>query len=256
MRMKSKTKKRVASTSTLRIFNMLPILLKLTESDKRLLIAFLLIFILIFVIVGAIGYLIVRVMKWQGKRLDSCVSDVVYSRVITDKKTFSKYAHKKNWIIFYKAARVPVIIMLVSGIILVIRNLVYHDFSYDVFNKVDGFSTVLFLWNFDGMFILDPLTLSFTFNPPQLVHSPEFELTAWGSYLFVPGIAVGGLWYLWCVQSLISRTLRIKKLSESIFDKNLDKFNQNEQLMNSLNAGQTPLNSEVKPAEENKSLDK
>jgi len=64
------------------------------------------------------------------------------------------------------------------------------------------------------------------------------------------------LWYLWCVQSLISRTLRIKKLSESIFDKNLDKFNQNEQLMNSLNAGRAPLNSETKPTEENKSLEK
>ena len=235
---------------------MLPTLLKLTESDKRLLIAFLLIFILVFVIVGAIGYLIVRVMKWQGKRLDSCVSDVVYSRVITDKKTFSKYAHKKNWIIFYKAARIPVIIMLVSGIILVVRNLINHDFSYDVFNNVNGFSTVLFLWDFSDMFNLDPLTLSFTFNLPVLTHSPHFEIEAWGSYLFVPGMAVGGLWYLWCVQSLISRTLRIKKLSESIFDKNLDRFNQNEQLMNSLNAGKAPLNSEVKPTEENKSLEK
>src|SRR5574344_1285221 len=112
---------------------MLPMLLKLTESDKRLIIAFLLIFILLFVIIGAIGYLIVRIMKWQGKKLDSCVSDVVYTRVITDKKKFSKFAHKKNWIIFYKAARVPVIIMLVSGIILVIRILVYHAVSYDVF---------------------------------------------------------------------------------------------------------------------------
>ncbi|HPS18921.1 MAG TPA: hypothetical protein PLR04_02210 [Bacilli bacterium] len=236
-------------------------LIKLTESDKRLLIAILLVFILLFVIIGLIGYLIVRIMKWQGRRLDSGVSDVVYSRVITDKKAFSRYAHKKNWIIFYKAARIPVIIMLVSGIILLVRNLVYHDFSYDVFNKDDGFASILFLWNFDSTsFSISINTLSegnlfdINFIPPVLVHEPKFVLDAWGSYLFIPGMAVGGLWYLWCVQSLISRTLRIKKLSESIFDKNLDNFNQNAQLMSSLNVGQRPLNSDTNKDGENKSL--
>lgn len=223
---------------------MLPTLLKLTESDKRLLIAFLLIFILIFVLMGAIGYLIVRVMKWQGKRLDSSVSDVVYSRVITDKKTFSKYAHKKNWIMFYKSARIPVIIMLISGIILLIRNIIYRDFSYNVFNKDDGFGSLLFLWNFDKMIVITSSPASFAFNPPVLVNEPVFNIKAWGAYLFVPGITIGGLWYLWCVQSLIARSFRIKKLGESIFDKSLDKFNQNEQLMNSLNAGKAPLNSD------------
>lgn len=74
----------------------------ISESDKRLIIAFFLVFVLFFVIIGIIGYFIVRTMKWQGKRLDSKVSDVVFTRVITDKKIFKKYAFKKNWIIFIK----------------------------------------------------------------------------------------------------------------------------------------------------------
>ncbi|MFA6675362.1 MAG: hypothetical protein WCS49_00590 [Bacilli bacterium] len=228
-------------------------LIKLTESDKRLIVALLLILILFFVIVGLIGYLIVRVMKWQGKRLDTGVSDVVYSRVITDKKTFSKYAHKKNWIIFYKAARIPVVIMLISSLVLLIRNIIYHDFTYNVFDTTEGFATILFCWDFSHVFeISTSLAFSLVINAPVLINEPHFVLEAWGSYLFVPGITIGGLWYLWCVQSLISRTLRIKKLSESIFDKNLDNFNQNEQLMNSLNVGQKPIAPDDKKVEEPK----
>ncbi|MFA7032359.1 MAG: hypothetical protein WC201_02200 [Bacilli bacterium] len=226
-------------------------LIKLTESDKRLIVALLLILILFFVIVGFIGYLIVRVMKWQGKRLDTGVSDVVYSRVITDKKTFSKYAHKKNWIIFYKAARIPVVIMLVSSLILLIRDIIYHDFTYNPFDTTEGFATILFCWDFSDVIQIKFITeFSFIIKAPILINEPHFVLEAWGGYLFVPGIIIGGLWYLWCVQSLISRTLRIKKLSESIFDKNLDNFNQNEQLMNSLNVGQKPITPDEKKVEE------
>lgn len=215
---------------------MFPALLKLTETDKRVIIALLFIIILLLVIIGAIGYLIVRVMKWQGKGLDNCVSDVLYARVITEKKEFVKYARKKNWIIFYKAARIPVIIMLVSGLILLIRNLIYHDFTYNVFNRFDGFGSLLFIWDFSG--IISTGGGELTFKLPTLVSSPHFVLNAWGAYLFILGMAVGGFWYLWCVQALIARDLRIKKLSESIFDKKLDQFNQNQQLMSSLIPGQ------------------
>lgn len=225
---------------------MLPMLLKLTESDKRLIIAFLLIFILLFVIIGAIGYLIVRIMKWQGKKLDSCVSDVVYTRVITDKKKFSKFAHKKNWIIFYKGARIPVIIMLVSSLFLLLSFLIKRHFDatfqLDLFSIEKGFGSILFIWDFNGVITVDPLTLSLSFRLPVLINEPHIVDDGWISYVFIPSMAVGILWYLWHVQSLISRTLRIKKLSESIFDKNLDNFNQNEQLMNSINAGTAPLN--------------
>lgn len=220
-------------------------LIKLTESDKRLIIAFLLIFILVFVIIGLIGYLIVRIMRWQGRRLDNNVSDVVYTRVITDKKKFGKYARKKNWIMFYKAARIPMIILLCSFVLLLIRDLCYHDFAYNPFDKDVGFGSVLFLWDFSKVFTFS--TGSMSINAPTVINSPHLVAEAWCGYIFVPFFLVGALWYLWSVQSLIARSLRIRKLSDSIFNKNLDNFNQNEQMMNSLNSQQNPNNSPQNP---------
>lgn len=126
--------------------------------------------------------------------------------------------------------------MLISGLVLLIRNIVNHNFSYNFFSTEEGFGSILYCWDFRNCFVFKPK--SFSFNFPVLIHQPEFSLQmlskAWASYIFVPGMTIGGLWYLWCVQSLISRMIRIHKLSDSIFDKNLDNFNQNEQLMNSI----------------------
>ena len=56
-------------------------LIKLTENDKRILIAACLVIILIFVLIGLIGSIIVRTMKWQGKKCDTLISDVVVNRI-------------------------------------------------------------------------------------------------------------------------------------------------------------------------------
>ena len=59
------------------------ILVQLTENDKRIIIALCLIIILLFVLIGLIGSLIIRVMKWQGKKCYTLVSDVVTNRIVT-----------------------------------------------------------------------------------------------------------------------------------------------------------------------------
>ena len=72
-------------------------LISLSENDKRLIFALFIILILVFVLIGYIGFLITKVMKWQGKKLDSLVADPVVTHVITNKKHFFRYARKKNW---------------------------------------------------------------------------------------------------------------------------------------------------------------
>ena len=58
-------------------------LISLSENDKRLIFALLLVLILVFVVIGYLGYLVTRLMKWQGKKLDSLVADPVVTHVIT-----------------------------------------------------------------------------------------------------------------------------------------------------------------------------
>lgn len=202
-------------------------LIALSENDKRLIFAILIVLILVFVLIGYIGFLVTRVMKWQGKKLDTIVADPVITRVITDKHHFIRYARKKNWRLFFKQSYVAILIMLLAVIILIVRDAIYKDFSYNPFNKEDGFGTLLFVWDFSVCFKREGISL--ILNWPALVNTPHFAIEAWGGYLFVILILIGGVWYLIALQSLIARTIRMFQLSTSAFEKTLEGFNQNVQ---------------------------
>ena len=203
------------------------VLLSLSENDKRLIFAILLVLILVIVLIGYIGFLVTRVMKWQGKKIDTLVADPVVTRVITDKHHFIRYARKKNWRLFFKQSYIGIILMILGVVILIIRDALYKDFSYNPFNKDTGFGSLLFVWDFSVCFKREGISL--VVNWPQLVNTPHFVLEAWGGYLFVIFVVTGGIWYLISLQALIARTLRMYKLSTTAFEKTLEGFNQNVQ---------------------------
>ena len=212
------------------------LLISLSENDKRLILALLLVLILLFVLIGYIGMLITHVMKWQGKKLDNAVADVVVTRVVTTKRHFKSYARKKNWRFFFKQSIIPIIILLVAALTLIIRNAVTKDWAYNVMNKETGFSSLLFLWDFgNDEYYTKVFGLKILAKWPALINKPHFVASAWVSYVFVPLVLIGGLWYLWALQSLIARTIRIFKLSSSVFDKSLEGFNQTTVLNNQFN---------------------
>ena len=203
-------------------------LISLSENDKRLIFALLIVLILVFVLIGYIGYLITKVMKWQGKKMDSLVADTIVTHVITNKKHFFSYARKKNWRLFFKQSYIGILIMLTGAITLLIRDAVMKDFSYNVFDyQKTGFGTLLFVWDFSKCF--QPQGKAILFNWPTLINTPHFSVDAIVSYVFVISMIVGGIWYLTALQSLIARTIRMYKLSTTVFEKSLDGFNQNVQ---------------------------
>ena len=204
----------------------MPVFVSISENDKRLIFAILLLVVLVFVLIGYIGFIVTRIMKWQGKKMDTLVSDVVVTRTITKKMPFFNYARKKNWRLFFKQSWIAVIILLVGTLVLVIRDAAMRDFSYNVFDyKVTGFNTVLFLWDFSGVFQKQGGSL--LLNWPVLINEPHLSADAWASYIFMSCMIVGGTWYLIAIQSLISRTIRMFKLSTTVFEKSLDGFSQN-----------------------------
>lgn len=221
---------------------MMQVFVSLSENDKRLIFALLLVVILVFVLIGYIGFIITRVMKWQGKKMDTLVSDVVVTRTITKKIPFFNYARKKNWRLFFKQSYIAIIILVVGALVLVIRDAVMRDFSYNVFDyNVTGANTVLFLWDFSGVFQRQDHSL--VLNWPVLINTPHLSGEAWASYIFMSCMIVGGSWYLIAIQSLISRTIRMYKLSTTVFEKSLEGFNQNEPFKPADNPSQETDNS-------------
>lgn len=209
-------------------------LLQFSENDKRFIFVLLLAVILVFVLISYIGSLIIRIMKVQGQRMEGYVSPVIKLRIITDKKKFKRYATKKNWIIFYKQARIPVLILLVSFLILVIRNS-FLGWNYNPFHEVEilevagepyehliSFSSILFILKWDIVIKEGILNIP----PIECVHTPEFLVQAIPSYLFVTGLVVGGIWYIIVIQSFIARQFHIQKIIDKHISDTLEGYNQ------------------------------
>jgi ABC-type multidrug transport system fused ATPase/permease subunit len=217
------------------------LLIKFTENDKRLAIAVLLVLILVFVLIGYIGMLVSRLMKWQGKKVDDMMHDITVTQVVTNSKSFRKIAYKKSGRYFFKQAWIPIIILIVAFIILFICEAI-HDFTYDIFNhETTGFGTLLFIWKDTGekrIFLeFNSLEMTTTIN---LIHSPTFKVEAIWSYVFVPVFLTGAIWYLVNVQCLISRAFRIEKLSRKVYDKSMDNINMTKTPFNPSSLNQPP----------------
>ena len=205
------------------------LLIKLTENDKRVIIALLFAIILLFVIIGLLGSLIVRTMRWQGKKCDTLVSDVVTNHIVKTPHQLRMYAAKKNIRLFIKQAWIGIIIILIGVATICIRNAIVKDWTYDPFNTTNGFGTLLFTWNFS-----DPNIYATFFGKwkvisdwPPLANQPHFEVNAIWSYIYIPCVVVGGTWYMIAAQAYLARTLRGIKLSKKVFEKSLENFDQN-----------------------------
>lgn len=222
------------------------LLIQLSENDKRIIIAVCLILILLFVLIGLIGSLIVRTMKWQGKKCDTLVSDVVTNHIVETPSHLRRYARKKNIRYFIKQAWIPIILIAVGFLILLLRAIIKQDWAYNPFNIDDGFGTLLFIWDFENP---DYYTTIFGIKVlaewPGLTNSPHFVVEGLFAYTSLPLIGVGAIWYLVVAQAYLARTIRAIKLSKQVFEKSLDGFNQN-----------TPIQQNINPQVDNNEINK
>lgn len=208
---------------------MMVTLAKLSENDKRLIVVLLLVVILVFVIAGYIGLLIKKIMQHQGKKMDDLVSDVIIAKVITEPKSLRKFGIKKNYRQFFKEAWIPFVIMLFSSLMIILYCTIYQNWHLNIFDyeNKEGFGTLLFIFDWDNAPRADFFGVTLISGWPELIHTPTWEWHAWGSYIFVIGMSVGGIWFLICVQAYIARTIQLFKLSKRVFSKSLDNYNAN-----------------------------
>ena len=205
------------------------LLIQLTENDKRIIFALCIVIILLFVVIGLLGSLVVRTMKWQGKKCDTLVSDVVTNRIVTTPHQLRRYANVKNARCFLKQAWIPLILMIVGVLIIVIHNAVLNNWLYNPFNIDDGFGSLLFVWKLSYN-NPDEYTIIFGVKILAkwvLINEPHFVIEGLCAYIAVPLGIVGAVWYLVAAQAYLARTIRSWKLSKTVFEKSLEGFNQN-----------------------------
>lgn len=203
-------------------------LIKLTENDKRILIALLLIVILLFVLIGYISLAVKKIMKFQGKRAEDMLYNVVKTKQIYNERQLRIYGIRKNWRLFFKQASKPMIILAIAWLLFLVDGILIEKNGFagiDVWDyKTKGIGTLFFIHDWAAapkgdFFFFKNIAVGF----PPLINKPHFEITAWFSYLFIPANLIGIIWLLVCVQAYIARTFRIIKISMTIFKKTLEK---------------------------------
>lgn len=216
---------------------MIRFLIQLSEGDKRILFALLIVLVLLFVIIGFLGKLTQYVVKKQGEKIDEHINDAVKLGIIKNKRHFISYANKKNWRIFFIKCWIPLVIIIVGILTLIIHNAITRDWSYDVWDYQNtGIGTWFFIWDFSDP---DSWTIVFGIRVlakwPPLISAPHWSWEAWASYIFFICVTVGGVWYLITVQGVIARAIRIHKLADSIYSPKLDEYHYTDGMNNNQN---------------------
>ena len=206
----------------------LPVFIKfaLSEDEKRFLWVFFLAIIIIILIFGVIGYIIRKVIRKQGDKLERAVYDAVTTGVVADEKHFKKYARKKNIQIFYRDMWIPIIILLISALVLVVHGFITNNFAYNPFNKDDGFGTLIWLWDFSNPTYYNTFFgIKLLSSWPDPINTPHLVAEAWAGYASVPLFIIGAFWYILVVQGLFARWLKIKQIIKVTYKKDLSTFN-------------------------------
>lgn len=211
-------------------FNTTLFLLKLSETDKRFIIAFvcLIIFLLAFFILFAI--LIEYISKKQALKVDSLMHDVVLTGVIDSKKKFIKVARKKNIIYFYKQSLIPVLLILISVTTILIYlgaigrfdfSLIFTDHGENGVGGV-GFATLFNIYDFANAKYVQIIFGWTVIQEIPLLSAAHWSNQAIVSYIFVPIFLIGLTWFVINCQACLARTIRGIRLANSIYEKRLD----------------------------------
>ena len=210
---------------------MMPLLLgKINADTKRLIIALLFVVIVFFIIVGSIALIVRKVMRKQAEGADSMLYYVVRAGIFNKKKDLIKFGHKKNCLVFFKQAWIPFLIMVAASVIILLYCLTMNNWDVNIFDyKSEGFLTLLHVFDWDNTPHTYVFGLKVVSDWPPLLNTPHWSWEAWVSYLFVPGMLVGIVWFLICVQAYIARFFRIRQVAKKVFDRKID-----DQLVNDL----------------------
>lgn len=196
-------------------------LIKLTDNDKRLLIAVFLIVILFFLIAGYIFELIKRIAQRQAHKIDAVMANMVNMAVLRSPKEFRREAHKKNMTLLFKSYIIPFILVLVALLIHLLASTFYGHIIDILDYEKEGFMTIIYIFDWKNIPFSNFFGMSLPSDWPPVLNRPHFEAAAIISYIIGPVYLFSIIWLLISTQAFIARTYRIFKLNRLLFSDDL-----------------------------------
>ncbi|MCQ2772425.1 MAG: hypothetical protein MJ238_04025 [Bacilli bacterium] len=205
--------------------NLLPTLLislEMSESDRKLLVALLVVFVVLLFLAGFIGMLIRYVSNKMGERVITEIAEPIKYHILPNEKAAMKYAKIKNARLFVKEST-PALLTLLGVLILWI---IYSLFTLGH----GGFTTNHFgiagelLFRFE--FVWEKNAIG-TYSLMQInkVNNPTFMIEHLASYIIAILIIISVLYLIVMSQAYLARGQEMRKAIRSAYKKTLDGFN-------------------------------
>ncbi len=196
-------------------------LIKLSESDRRVLIALCLVLIILLVLFGYFVKLIRYILKKKADFVDNSMYDLLDANVILNKKHFRKVSFEKNRRKFYFEARLPVFFILLS-LFMIFIYLCVAGFDLEFISFYNRELAFKLDWSESGDILLGFIPVFAEW--PKIVKTPVFHfnrIEAWLTYLFDLGMLYGTAHFLICSIFYLARNYRTLTLSSEYFKKDV-----------------------------------
>ncbi len=198
---------------------MINLLVSLSESDKRVLIAILLIFILIFILIGYLVKLVKYIIKVQCSFVDKSMYDILDANLVTDKKQFFKISFEKNRRKFYYDSKIPMIVIILVFLVILGYQIVISNFSWNfiIDNLKDAYFTLS--WPTTKIFGIPVISDWPSISKSSVFHFDKFD--GWLTYILFIAFVYGFIHFLVCSTALLARNIHTIKIGNEYFKKDL-----------------------------------
>lgn len=204
--------------------NYLPLLVTLSENEKRIIIIIFFIIIVLLLLFSVIYDAFKKFFHEQGNDIGRLMGAQIESGFITSLPQFKKNAFRKSRITFFKDFGKTFIAMLIWFIVYGITSLILKHWL-NLFDQVDeGFMTLVYTFDFQNIEKSKFFGLNIISDWPEVLHHPTFKVNAIPSYI----LAISGLVIiiiaLHQILSYLARTIYIIKNSKKLFTKDLSTY--------------------------------
>jgi len=208
------------------MLNMLPMLIQLTEKDKRLLIALFILLIVLFVLVAYIASGIKAIMKKYAKGIDGYMHDLCKAKLVNNPKEFREQVYKRETKSLYLKTRWAFRVGIVITVILLVYGFVFKPSGdekvFAFFSEAVNNLKLELSWPRGEFFGIKnfPIDWPVVSKAP----SPKFNLPSIVTYICLIGYIYVGFNLITGTMRFIARVNRGRKKSIDVFEKSLDNF--------------------------------
>lgn len=202
----------------------LPLLVKLSENEKRLIIIFFFLIIVVLLLFGVIYDGFKKFFTNQGNDIGRLMGAQVESGYITSLAQFKRNAFRKSRITYFKEFGKTFIAMIVWFLIYGAVSLIYRHWL-NLFDQVDeGFMTLVYTFDFKNV----PKTILFGMSVisdwPPVLHTPFFSAKAIPSYILTIAAIILIILTIHQTLAYLARTIFIMENSKKLFTKDLSSY--------------------------------